>query len=922
MRKLLLGAKWIATEQGHAEIELADIQASLRALEPCDADAQESYDILCSALKIPADHAKSERFSEEDLEKVAAQARRPYSTDVVNFLNTMKSRGLVIASQVTEIYQDMAQRKGSYQAIISDVAEMRALLASKLFDQDEAVEEVSDAVMRMAWNEKADRPSAIFFFLGPPATGKTYMAELLGQGLQGYSFKSFDMTQYTSEQEGFALVGLRKGFESAGEGLLTGFVKKNPKSVIVFDELEKSHTKVQTSLLRMLSAGYLRDEFTQEDIDCRQTIVVFTSNLGSSLYSNRSFAEQTRSNPHQARESLMDVIRRERKVERGHDVGAIPPEMLSRLSQGGIVLFNKLTMNGLSNIASAQLLEERTAFQRKLGIAVGFGEMEQLVKLLVLGFAPDFDTRAIKSRLTSFVYDPVTDYLQHHPDTVIEKVVVVLDDDTREFVLAQEMESLTQQLAIKHQRIYFNSAITQRDNRLILTFSNARIEKLSKGDDFGDASGVQVNLPSESFSDIAGHEKIKQRLNEIVNLVKNSQQLAELGVKPPKGMLLYGVPGTGKTLLAKAFAHEADLPFLACTGNDLLNEEFIRKLFARAREYAPSVIFIDEIDALPKRGVGGAYADALVNRMLVELDGFSNGGAGNDVFVIAATNRKELIDPAILRSGRIDLHFEVPQLDKGARRWFIEQMLKKPIFDDNIDSEIMVTLTAGLSGADLQKVARESVLYALRENKSVLDEASLVEQVNTLKYGQPLDKASSEKQLLETAYHEAAHAVISKIVLPERKIEQITVVARSDFLGMVSYDHEQQHDYTRDFLFGLTCVALAGRAAQTKQFGDKGLDSGASGDLKQSMRYAWLAVGNWGMDEEMFNLDIASLREFSNLPLFEQQLETRVRHWIDSATRKTNELVEQYWEKIEIIAREVLDKEVLDEQSLITILEN
>jgi ATP-dependent Zn protease len=919
MRKLLLGAKWIAIQQGHTQIELDDVQSSIRSLE---ATNHEAYETLCAALEVAPDQVKSERFSEQDLDKVAAQERLPYTPEVLDFIKTMKSRGLEIASQVTEVYQDMSKRKGSYHAVLSHVAEMRGLLQSKIFDQDVAIEEVSDAVMRMAWNDKPNRPSAIFFFLGPPATGKTYMAELLGQGLQGYKFLSFDMTQYTSEQEGFALVGLRKGFESAGVGLLTNFVKENPKSVIVFDELEKAHTRVQTSLLRLLSSGYLRDEYSQEDIDCRETIIVFTSNLGSGLYSNRSFAEQTRSNPHQARESLLDVIRRERKVERGHEVGAIPPEMLSRLSQGAIVLFNKLSMNGLSNIATAQLLTERTAFQRRLGIAVGFGEMEYVVKLLVLGFAPDFDARAIKSRLSSMVYDPITDYLQQNPDALIDKVVVVLADDTREFVLAQDMDTLTQQLAIKHQRIYFDHDITQRDNRLILTFSAARIEKLAKGDDFGDASGIQVKLPTESFSDIAGHEKIKQRLTEIVNLVKNSKQLEELGVKPPKGMLLYGVPGTGKTLLAKAFAHEADLPFLACTGNDLLNEEFIRKLFARAREYAPSIIFIDEIDALPKRGVGGAYADALVNRMLVELDGFSTTSPGNDIFVIAATNRKELIDDAILRSGRIDLQFEVPQLDKGARRWFIEQMLKKPIFDNQINVDRLTTLTAGLSGADLQKVARESVLYALRENRTLLDEATLLEQINTLKYGQPLDLASSETQLLETAYHEAAHAVISKIVLPERKIEQITVVARSDFLGMVSYDQEQRNDYTRDFLFGLTCVALAGRAAQTKRFGDKGLDSGASGDLKQAMRYAWLAIGNWGMDSEMFNMDLNSLREFAGIPLYEELLEVRLRHWIDSATTKTNELVAQYWDKIEAIALEVLDKEILDEQSLLAIMEN
>lgn len=918
MRNLLLGAKGISLEDSRSQIELDDLRKSLKALSPIDSDA---FETLCAGLDVETQHEKEERFSEEYLEGVASKERLPYAIEVIDFIFDMKAKGLTIDSAITEPYVNMGGRKGSYHAVVSQVAEMRALLQSKIFDQELAVEEVSDAVMRMAWSEKSNRPSAILFFLGPPATGKTYMAELLGQGLQGYSFKTFDMTQFTSEQEGFALVGLRKGFESAGEGLLTSFVKQHPKSVIVFDELEKSHTKVQTSLLRMLSAGFLRDEFSQEEIDFRQTIVVFTSNLGSNLYSNRNFSEQTRNNPHQARESLMEVIRRERKVEKGHEVNAIPPEMLSRLAQGGIVLFNKLSIDGLSNIASSQLMAERTHFQRKLGIEVGFNEMESLVRLLVLGFAPDFDTRAIKSRLGSFVYDPVTDFLQYNPDANIEQVIVRLDDESKQFVAEQDPKQLIQQLAIKHQRVYFDSSISHSGNRLTLNFSSARIEKLAKGEDFSDASGIQVNLPTVSFDDIAGHSMIKARLAEVINLVKNSAQLEELGVKPPRGMLLYGVPGTGKTLLAKAFAHEAGLPFLACSGNDLLDEAFIRKLFSRAREYAPAIIFIDEIDALPKRGAANAYADALVNRMLVEIDGFSSSASTGEVFIIAATNRKELIDPAILRSGRIDLHFEVPQLDKGARRWFIERMLEKPVFDKAIDIDRLTTLTAGLSGADLQKIARECVLFALRENRSSLDEAQVLEQINTVKYGMPLDLESSEIQLEETAYHEAAHAVISRLMLPERRIEQITVVARSDFLGMVSYDHEQQHDYTRDFLFGLTCVALAGRTAQTRQFGAKGLDSGASGDLRQAMHYAWLAVGNWGMDEEFFNMDVASLRELTKQPMYAQKVEQLIQQWIVEATQQTEQIVEQHWHTIENVAREVLKNEILDESTLLELME-
>ncbi|NPA71193.1 MAG: AAA family ATPase [Gammaproteobacteria bacterium] len=409
------------------------------------------------------------------------------------------------------------------------------------------------------------------------------------------------------------------------------------------------------------------------------------------------------------------------------------------------------------------------------------------------------------------------------------------------------------------------------------------------------------------------------RLREIVNLVKNSQQLTDLGEKPPKGMLLYGVPGTGKTLLAKAFAHEAQLPFLACSGNDLLDEEFIKKLFARAREYAPALIFIDEIDAVPKRGSGGAYADALVNRLLVEIDGFTSGQ--NDLFIIAATNRKENIDGAILRSGRIDLHFEVPQLDKGARRWFIEQMLKKPIFDNAIDVNMLVALTAGLSGADLQMVSRESIIYALRESLECISEKVLIDQVNTLKYGQALVLEDNEIRMKATAYHEAGHAVVSKLMLPERKIEQITVVARSNFLGMVSYDSEQQHDYHYDFLFGLTCVALAGRVAQKKQFGQKGLDSGASGDLKQAMQYAWLAIGQWGMDEHLENINVEQLQSLSKQAYFKEEVEASVKAWMKRATEKTEALVEAHWSALEQVALSVLENEVLDEAELLEIMQ-
>lgn len=915
MRNMLLGGKLLALDSGANEITLDHLRMALTGLQPV---ADNDFRRLCAELALSDAPSCQERFTEERLEQVASQPRLPYAADVLLLLERLRQAGLDLSSTITEPFVDLQQRRGRYHGVVAEVAELRALLNNRIFDQEAAVEAVSDAVMRMSWSDPADRPRAIFSFLGPAATGKTYMARLMGQGLQGYALRAFDMTQFSSEKESFGLVGLRKGFSDATTGLLTDFVKQNPRAIIVFDELEKSHSRVQTALLRLLSEGRLRDEYSGEEIDFRQTIVVFTSNLGSSLYTNRTFVEQARQHPHQAREQLLQAMAQERKIEDGHQVAAIAPEMISRLSQGSIILFNRLGMEALARIARNQIQTEGKAFETRLGLAVSFQQLERLLQLLVLGFAPEFDTRALKSRLSDLVYDPITDYLLQHPDSDIDRVELGVADDVIGFLQQQDLQQLPHQLARKHQRVYFDPRISLSGSTLQLRFAQVRVEKLARSEDFMDASGIRVDLPEVSFAQIAGHRQIKTRLSETINLVRNRDQLRQQGIAVPRGMLLYGVPGTGKTLLAKAFAHEAGLPFIACAGNDLLDERFIRKLFARAREYAPTIIFIDEIDALPRRGSAGALADALVNRMLVEIDGF---GSDDEIFIIAATNRKDLIDPALLRSGRIDLHFEVPQLDKDARRWFIERMLSRPRFRTDIDVEQLVMLSAGFSGADLEKVGREVVLQALREEQPEIGADLIIEQINTQKYGAPLDLEEGRQHLLETAWHEAAHAVISRVLLPQRRIEQVTVVARAHFLGMVAYDNDQQHDYTREFLFSLTCVALAGRAAQVRKFGARGLDSGASGDLQQAAHYAWLAIAEWGMDPALYNLPIAALKEHLHRTPYATQLEESIKHWLDEATARTDALVESHWRQIERVALRVLQDEIIDAPTLHQLME-
>ena len=446
----------------------------------------------------------------------------------------------------------------------------------------------------------------------------------------------------------------------------------------------------------------------------------------------------------------------------------------------------------------------------------------------------------------------------------------------------------------------------------MIVFDNIAINTLYKAKDFGE-DGISIEVPDTSFEDIAGHDFVKARLKETVKLLKDFDTLKELGIKPPKGMLLYGPPGTGKTMLAKAVAHEADLPFISTTGNDLLQEKKVQKLFSIAKEYAPSILFIDEIDTIPKRGAS-VYTDSVVNELLTQIDGFESS-VEEPIFIIAATNRKEEIDKALLRSGRIDIHVEIAALDKKAREYFIEKMLKKPVFDPNIDKKTIVKFTTSLNGSDLEKVERESILYTYKKQLEYVTQDILLEQINTIKYGRRIEDKNLEKLLEETAYHEAGHAILSKVLLPFKQIEQVTVMPRRDALGFVSFSESNEYySYNKEIIKNEICVSLAGRVAQMKRFGIQGMDSGAASDLRTAYSLAYQAITRYGMDEKLVNLNITVLDErygYKNDLIFE-----RMQAWVEELSEETKKLVDQHWESIEALAKLLLNIEIVDEKQL------
>ena len=372
-------------------------------------------------------------------------------------------------------------------------------------------------------------------------------------------------------------------------------------------------------------------------------------------------------------------------------------------------------------------------------------------------------------------------------------------------------------------------------------------------------------------------------------------------------------------MLAKALANEADLPFISTTGKDLIEEGKIDEIFSIAREHAPSIIFIDELDSIPSRK-NNLNVSYIINTLLTNIDGFESHD--EPVFIVAAMNIKDRIDEALIRSGRIDIHVEVSALDKEARLYFIDKMIRKEIFDNNIDKEEVLKYTATLNGSDLEKIERESILFVLKNSFEKVTQEIIIEQINTIKYGRRVEDKSLENVLKETAYHEAGHAVVSKVLNPQQIIEQITVMPRNNALGFVSFSESDKYtNSTKVYFQNQICIALAGRIAQAREFGGENIDSGAHSDLKTANAIAYRAITRYGMDDTLVNMNLSTFdaenQLFSNKIIFE-----RVQEWISTLSVHTKNIVNENWHHIDQLAKILLKDEQIDGKVLDDILKD
>ncbi|MEG0255250.1 MAG: ATP-dependent zinc metalloprotease FtsH [Vagococcus sp.] len=436
------------------------------------------------------------------------------------------------------------------------------------------------------------------------------------------------------------------------------------------------------------------------------------------------------------------------------------------------------------------------------------------------------------------------------------------------------------------------------------------------------------------FSDVAGAEEEKQELVEVVEFLKDPRRFVELGARIPAGVLLEGPPGTGKTLLAKAVAGEAGVPFFSISGSDFV-EMFVgvgasrvRDLFENAKKTAPAIIFIDEIDAVGRQrgaGMGGGHdeREQTLNQLLVEMDGF-NGNEG--VIVIAATNRSDVLDPALLRPGRFDRQILVGTPDvKGREQILRVHSRNKPLADD-VDLKVVAQQTPGFAGADLENVLNEAALVAARRNKKKIDATDIDEAQDRVIAGPAKkDRVISKRQRELVAYHEAGHTICGLVLDDANVVHKVTIVPRGRAGGyMISLPKEDQFLITKNEMFERIVGLLGGRVAEEVVFGVQ--STGASNDFEQATSLARSMVTEYGMSELLGpvqyegNHQVFVGRDYGQTKAYSEQvafqIDEEVRRILKSAHDKAIEIIEAHRAQHKLIAESLLEYETLDAKAI------
>lgn len=973
---------------------------------------------LCTALKAIARQKKD-----------VPRARRAEKKTIVKSKSIVKSPDFYVNAGGSSPEFTAAKLTADYSLL----EELDACL-DEVEGQSYAVQAVREYLFGINNRENAHGVAGLLTFLGPPAVGKTLMGERIAEALHR-PFLRLDMSGFNDREVGLCdLFGINKSYKAADKGSLTAFVEENPVSVVMLDEFEKAHANVQNRFLQIFDRGDAKDLFTEKNVSFRNVIVIVTMNLGKDLY-ERTLATynlsdipqttvvralQTEINPHTQAPYLSDAL-------------------ISRLSMGKIILFNRLRPEILHRITVKEIAKAEAYYGDKYGLEFRI-DRNMLAKLIILGIGERADVRAaIKAVKEFFAKNLVRTVEMNRAEkrgfTVVRcevdettqtaeakevfhsrnrarvlvccrrghrKIFRKYDSDKVEILFAGNaasseavkrgdislaildaeeeekgfpvrlFETLSEQEVIP---VYVYTVKAKSDVPLLSYLDHgaidvfrgepdrlgAWVEEILSGTEFTDtahnlsrankvvsfetsysfeapqtavlhithvdvvlaqeAGDIEIftdkrEIPNLTFGDIYGAKDAKAEMLRILDILKDQKKYLRKGLRIPRGILLEGDPGTGKTMLAKAFACEAQLPFIHKNASEFQQKwqgeggRMIRELFAVARKYAPAVVFIDEIDAIAKAREGAVTEGSTeaLNALLSEMDGFSDTSS-TPVFLIAATNfnfRKgeTRLDPALLRRFDRKIHIDLP--DTEARKQYLADKISQ--YQNEVSGRMIENLakrSIGWSFGELDNVLQNALREAYSGEERPITDALLNEAFE--KYADGESKQRGDRELRQTAIHEAGHAVVAATLglMPS----YATIGARSGYGGYVYYGDETVTVLSREECLNRIAIMMAGREAEVSVFGETGVTSGASGDLRSATEFATNMVCDYGMDEG-FPIYIDPAKRSS------PQVMRRITAIVRSQCQRARSILQANRERVRAVADALLEKVNLDQTDL------
>ena len=456
---------------------------------------------------------------------------------------------------------------------------------------------------------------------------------------------------------------------------------------------------------------------------------------------------------------------------------------------------------------------------------------------------------------------------------------------------------------------------------------------------FGAKNQVKVYVPSANgihFDDVAGEDEAKENLSEIVDFLHHPDKYAKIGAKMPKGVLLVGPPGTGKTMLAKAVAGEAGVPFFPIAGSEFvemfvgMGASKVRDLFQQAKQKAPCIIFIDEIDAIGQKRTGNAMGNSereqTLNQLLTEMDGFN---ADDNVVILAATNRPESLDPALLRPGRFDRRVPVELPDLAGREAILKAHAKKVALGDDVDFHTITRMAAGASGAELANIVNEAALRAVRDHRDAVSQADLEESIEVVIAGyQKKNAILSDDEKKTVAYHEIGHALVAALQSHSAPVQKITIIPRTS--GALGYtmqvDQQDKYILSREELENKIATLTGGRAAEEVVFNQ--VTTGASNDIEQATKLARAMITRYGMTDEfdmvametVTNKYLGSDTSLACAPETQKYIDAKVVSVVKEQHAKAKKILEDHRPALDALAKYLYEKETITGKEFMDIL--